>query len=410
MSKKDFSILLEKYVAGTLSAYEKEELVRLLHSPHEEEELKALIDEKFEGISFREKPSPEISAIIFSRIMEAKSKEDESGAAIIDMPVRRNKGWMYAAAAIILILGVSVFFILNRNTKSGMDSVNANGKNIVVTPPAVAKASIILANGKVITLDSLNNGTMASQGNADVIKLAEGEIVYKAQKDKEAAQEIVYNTLKVPRGSKVVTITLSDGTKVWLNAASSLRYPTLFAGVSRKVEVTGEVYFEVASIISKTEKGNEKIPFLVKVNDKAEVAVLGTHFNIHAYEEDTLAITLLEGAVKVTSDNNSSMLKPGQQAQVKNNGNISLQNDTDLEQVMAWKNGYFQFDGSGINEVMGQIARWYDVDVKYEGSVISQHFRGTISRNVDAAKVFKMLEATDAVHFRSEGKSIIVTP
>jgi transmembrane sensor len=409
MSKKDFSILLEKYVAGTLNAYEKEELVRLLHSPHEEEELKALIDEKFEGISFREKPSPEISAIIFSRIMEAKNREDESDTAIVNMPVRRNKRWMYAAA-VILVLGTGVFFILNSNSKSGIDSVNTNVKTIVVTPPAVAKASIILANGKVITLDSLNNGTMASQGNADVIKLAEGEIVYKAQKDKEDSHEIVYNTLKVPRGSKVVTITLSDGTKVWLNAASSLKYPTVFAGVLRQVEVTGEVYFEVATILAKTVKGNQKIPFSVKVNNKAVVEVLGTHFNVHAYEEDTLAITLLEGAVKVTGDNNSSMLKPGQQVQVKNNGNISLQNDIDLEQVMAWKNGYFQFDGSGINEVMGQIARWYDVDVKYEGNVISQHFRGTISRNVDAAKVFKMLEATDAVHFRSEGKNIIVTP
>lgn len=403
MSKKDFSILLEKYVAGTLSAYEKEELIRLLHSPHEEDDLRALIDEKFEGISFREKPSPEISSIIFNRIMQAKSEDENTIIDMPHMPVQKKRGWMYAAAAIVVVLGLSVFFMFNRSVQKTTTSVATTERNMVVAPPAVAKASITLANGTTIALDSLSNGKLAMQANADVIKLAEGEIAYKASMDKHYNGELIYNVLNVPRGSRVVSITLSDGTRVWLNAASSLKYPVVFAAGARRVEVTGEVYFEVAKLPA-------KIPFLVKVNNKTEVSVLGTHFNIHAYEEDTLAITLLEGAVKVIYDDNSSTLKPGQQAQVKNNGNIALQNDPDLEQVMAWKNGYFQFDGSGINEVMGQIARWYDVEVKYQGNIISQHFSGTISRNVDADKVFKMLEATDAVHFKSEGKTIVVTP
>ena len=416
MSKKDFSLLLEKYVAGTLSPEERQEL-RLLHATSNEADLKALIDEKFTGTSFREKPSPEISEIIFHRIMSAKQQE-----AYIDpvyTPVqhiiayKRSRSWLYAAAAVIVLLGSGAVWLFLNNTGGKIPVIaQAIAPKPQVAPPSSAKAAITLANGEVIELDSAGNGTLAVQGNTSVIKLSDGQLLYKPGNDKNISKETVFNTLNVPRGSRVVSITLSDGTRVWLNAASSLRYPAAFNAGDRKVEVTGEVYFEVASLpVVAAGIQTGKIPFIVKVSGKTEVKVLGTHFNIQSYADDPLtAVTLLEGSVKVSIGGSSRMLIPGQQAKVNTFGNIALADNVDLEHVMAWKNGYFKFDGADIKEVMRQMARWYDVEVVYQGTEVTQHFRGNISRNVDAVKVFKMLEATDAVHFKIENKKIIVAP
>jgi ferric-dicitrate binding protein FerR (iron transport regulator) len=191
-------------------------------------------------------------------------------------------------------------------------------------------------------------------------------------------------------------MTLSDGSKVWLNAGSSVRFPVAFTGNERKVSITGEAYFEVAHDARK--------PFIVKdINRNAEVQVFGTHFNVNAYDDEpTINVTLLEGSVKV----NNTMIKPGQQAQVGNG--VKVASNVDFDEVMAWKNGRFQFEGAGIEEVMRQVARWYDVEVIYENKPLNQHFRGGISREVEASKLFKMLEMTEAVHFRIEGKKVYV--
>jgi transmembrane sensor len=155
----------------------------------------------------------------------------------------------------------------------------------------------------------------------------------------------------------------------------------------------------------------EKVPFFVQVNDKTEVKVLGTDFNIQSYPDDPLtSVTLLKGAVKVTNGDNASVLAPGQQATVDAVGTITRVNKVDIDHVMAWKNGYFKFDGADIKQVMREMSRWYNVDIVYEGSAITQHFRGNISRNVDAANVFRMLEATDEVHFKIQDRKIIVSP
>ncbi|MEP7257036.1 MAG: FecR domain-containing protein [Flavitalea sp.] len=417
MSKKDFNRLLEKYVAGTLSSEEMQELSVLLHSSGRESDLKALIDEQFTGISFREKPSPEISEIIFQKIMQSRQQEAYTDPVYLPLQdtitPKKSRLWLYAAAAVLLLSGggATWFFLNSAREKTPVIS-QVIPPNPAVAPPSSVKAAITLANGQVIELDSAGNGTLALQGNTSIIKLSDGQLIYKPAGNKPTSTETVFNTLNVPRGSRVVNITLSDGTRVWLNAASSLRYPASFEDGDRKVEVTGEVYFEVASlplVASGIEK--RKIPFIVKVSGKTEVSVLGTHFNIQSYADDPLtAVTLLEGSVKVSIGGAARMLTPGQQAKVNMLGNIAMADKVDLEHVMAWKNGYFKFDGADIKDVMRQMARWYDVEVVYQGTEVSQHFRGNISRNVDAAKVFKMLEATDEVHFKIENKKIIVTP
>lgn len=404
MSKRDFRILLEKYIAGTLSQEEKKQLAVLLHSDDEQTDLESLVDETFSDTSFREHPSPEISAIIFNRIMAAKNiteAENENAATLHYInPTKRRITWIYAAAVITAIAGAGIIFQVN--SKKENEPAKENTVQIKdIAPPSVAKAVITLSNGKHIILDSAGNGILAMQGSTNVIKMADGQIVYSTENKKALHAEPEYNTLTVPRGSKVVSITLADGTKVWLNASSSLRYPTAFTGSERKVEITGEVYFEVA-------KDNSR-RFIVDANG-VSTRVFGTHFNINSYaDEPAIEITLLEGSVNVSRGNNKQVLVPGQKAEITPAGNIAVTNNVDLEEVMAWKDGRFQFGGADIKEVMREITRWYDVEIVYKGD-IPQHFRGGISRNVEVSKVFKMLEATDVVHFKIEDKKVIVTP
>jgi len=219
------------------------------------------------------------------------------------------------------------------------------------------------------------------------------------QKNDSSANSLVYNTATTPRGGQYQFI-LSDGTKVWLNSASSIKYPVQFIGNERKVELTGEAYFEVVH--------NAKMPFRVVSNGQT-VEDLGTHFNINAYnDENVIKTTLLEGSVKVSSAAGNNTIKPGQQA-VLNNGNISVINDADLDAAVAWKNGFFYFDDNNIQEVMRQLARWYDVDIKCEGELPSRQFSGEISRNVKASQILDIL-SFKKIHYKIDGKSIVITP
>ncbi len=298
------------------------------------------------------------------------------------------KRWA-VAASIILVLGLGsyfAFFHKNRKQEERVKVIPADD----VEAPKITKAMITLADGRNVSIDSL---TALTQGNVAITKTADGKIIYSG-----ASSEMLYNTLSNPRGSKVIDMTLADGSRVWLNAGSSVRYPVAFVGKERKVSITGEAYFEVTHDATK--------PFYVSKDDMS-IQVLGTHFNVNAYDDEKdIKVTLLEGSVKVSNNAANSLLKPGQQASVTND--VKVINNVDLEQVMAWKNGRFQFEGSGIEEVMRQITRWYDVEVVYEVKPQEVHFRGGISRNVEASKVFKMLETTDAVHFRIEGKKVFV--
>lgn len=402
MGKQDFRLLLEKYLTDSITAEELKHLNELLHSGKNDADLEALIDETLSAVSAE--TDHEMAAALFNRISAAadalENDTDQKAPVVSANRIRTKRIWTYAAAAVIIImLATFSFWYRDRQADIQISSVIDSRKDIA--PPGAAKAVITLSNGQNIILDSVANGTVAVQGNASVVKTADGQIVYSAKGVAPANHQVLYNTLTVPRGSKVVSITLSDGTTVWLNAASSLRYPAVFTGNDRRVSITGEVYFEVAK--------NRSRQFIVEANG-ISTKVLGTHFNINAYEDEPeTRITLLEGAVKIGSRDSERLLAPGQQAVITPAGNINIDTNTDIEEVMAWKDGRFQFGGAGIEEVMREITRWYNVEIEYEGN-IRQHFRGGISRNVEVSKVFKMLEATGAVHFKIADKKIIVTP
>jgi transmembrane sensor len=221
----------------------------------------------------------------------------------------------------------------------------------------------------------------------------------------------VYNTIAVPRGGRYQLL-LPDGSHVWLNAASTLRYPSAFTGAQRRVELDGEAYFEVSSLPASPGGGGEKtarMPFIVQVNG-TEVEVLGTHFNIMAYKDEaSINTTLLEGAVRVSKDDHHQLLKPGQQAQLHPSGAITLVKKADTEKAVAWKNGAFKFDGSDIGTIMRQAARWYDIDVEYKGKV-NEEFYGTIGQEMNLSQILSVLEKTGLVHFTIEGRKVTVLP
>jgi len=331
-------------------------------------------------------------------VMNEESVEEESAGIIV--PMYRRTWFRVAAAAILIFIAGGVFLLLNRTTEKEQVTSNPPPVRNDVAPGG-NKAILTLADNSTITLDSAANGALTQQGNTKILKLSDGQLSYNTT---GKPTEVFYNTISTPRGGQY-QIVLPDGTKVWLNAVSSLRFPTAFVGDERRVEITGEAYFEVAK--------NASMPFRVNVAGKGEVEVLGTHFNINSYtEETTINTTLLEGSVKITGlmTNDSRLLSPGQQAQLNSNGQISLNKNPDIEEVMAWKNGKFQFgEAADIATIMRQISRWYDVDVEYKGTV-TEHIGGTISRNVNVSKVFEMLEMTGSVKFQVAGKKVIVMP
>jgi len=316
-------------------------------------------------------------------------------------PVKKMR-WLRVAAAVIILISSGAYFF-NRSTKTEIVKIeparHLKGdvllKNDVL--PGGNKAILTLANGSQIVLDSAANGTLAHQGHT-VIKLTNGQVVYKEAGAK--ANEVFYNTMSTPRGGQYRLI-LPDGSMVWLNAVSSIRYPTAFIGKERAVEITGEAYFEVAKDAS--------MPFKVAVNGM-EVAVLGTHFNINAYnDEPVIKTTLLEGSVKVSTGTSSSIIKPGQQTQLNNSGLIKVIPDADVAEAVAWKDGRFEFKDADLKTILRQVMRWYDVDVEYQSNIPDRYFTAAISRDKTLSGVLKILKLSD-VDFRLEGKKLTVTP
>jgi ferric-dicitrate binding protein FerR (iron transport regulator) len=328
--------------------------------------------------------------------LRAGDWEKKQSPAFLRIPFQR-----VAAAIVILILGIGAYFLLpDRNIKelSKKETQDHLYKNDV--SPGGNKAVLTLSNGTKILLGNAANGTLAQQGNTKIIKLNNGQLSYSTSTQSSADKDVVmqYNTLTTPRGGQY-HVTLPDGTQVWLNAASSLHYPTTFLGKERKVEITGEAYFEVAH--------NADKPFKVEVNGM-QIEVLGTHFNINAYsDEPVMRTTLLQGSIKFISGNDTRLLSPGQQIQVQPNGQIKRIKDADIEQTIAWKNGAFSFHNTSIYEIMRQISRWYNVDVNFNDS-LKLRLNGSIEREVKVSEVFKMIELTGEVKFNIEGRRITV--
>jgi len=322
-------------------------------------------------------------------------------------PVRKMK-WLRVAAAIIILISISVYFFnrntLNRSTKDEIVKIEPIQELNNDVLPGGNKAILTLANGSQIVLDSAANGIVAQQGNTEVMKLANGQLVYKGAGDQ--ANEVLYNTMVTPRGGQYKLI-LPDGSRVWLNAVSSIRFPTAFIGKERTVEITGEAYFEIVKNLSR--------PFRVFVrplsgNGGMEVAVLGTHFNINAYQDEpAIKTTLLEGSVKVSNGASHTIIKRGQQSQLNNNGVIKVIQDADVAEAVAWKDGRFEFNDTDLKTIMRQVMRWYDVDVEYHGNIPARYFTADISRNKTLSGVLKILKLSD-VDFKLEGKKLTVTP
>lgn len=294
-----------------------------------------------------------------------------------------------AAASILLFVSIGLYVYLhtkNNITKNTLYVLNdiAPGRN---------KAVLTLANGKQIILNDARNGQLADESNTLINKTADGHVVYKKATVGKTA--MVFNTLSTPRGGQY-TLILADGTRVLLNAASSITYPTSFLGNERKVVLTGEAYFEVAHNASK--------PFRVTSQEQT-VEVLGTHFNINAYSDESyIRTTLVEGSVKVSSGTSKEIIKPGQQA-ILMQQSIKVK-DADIEETIAWTNGFFRFNDAKIESVMRILSRWYDIDVAYEGKVTDEGFYGKISRYKNISQVLKMLEKTKVVHFKVEGRRV----
>jgi transmembrane sensor len=320
----------------------------------------------------------------------------------------------FAAAAAIALLGAGAWW-LALSRRIAMPVAQTTGP-VDIAAPARNRATLTLGSGQLVHLDSAASGTLATQGGAQIVKGSGGQLAY--QLKVEHPGELLYNTLTNPRGSQVVTLTLSDGTKVWLNTESSIRYPAVFVGSDRTVELTGEAYFEVRT--------NASQPFKVLVKGREEVDVLGTSFNINAYgDEPALETTLLEGTVRVerlvgvTTNGNklSVVLEPGQQAQLvvgdnTNNrkGSLTVENKADVEEAVAWKEGRFAFSRADIPTVMRQLARWYNVDVTYQGTVPERHFTGRIGKSLTLDQVLKGLTQA-RVHYSIEsGNRLIIRP
>jgi ferric-dicitrate binding protein FerR (iron transport regulator) len=302
------------------------------------------------------------------------------------------------AASILGILVLSGFLLFNRSGENSFVKGKVNNKRFKNdVSPGGNKAILTLADGSTIVLDEAQNGELAQQGNSKIIKL-DGKLSYDPVN--KNPKEVVYNTISTPNGGQY-QLELADGSLVWLNATSSIRFPTTFIGKERRIEITGEGYFEIAK--------NREMPFIVAVNG-AEVQVLGTHFNINAYnDEDNVRTTLLEGSVKFVSGDNSNILKPGQQFQLAKNGAFNVANDVNVDEVVAWKNGLFAFENATIEKVMRQFSRWYDVEIEYRGKT-DDLFIAEMRRNIKLSDALKALELTGKVKFDIEGKKIIVMP
>ena len=315
----------------------------------------------------------------------------------IDKPPRsRSSTWrrvmIAASVAAVIIAGTYISRNLNRLTKKEQPGVATTKQPDI--PPVGNKALLTLSDGRKINLNESHNGLLAEDGGS-VINAQKGRLIYENHGEKA---ELAYNTVSTMHGG-TYQLTLPDQTKVWLNAGSSIRFPTAFTGRTRPVEISGEIYFEVAK--------DPRKPFLVQAKD-LQVNVLGTHFNVNEYAQNGLiATTLLEGAVQLTQGSSRVLLKPGQQGIIDSKKQLKVLSSIDLEQVMGWQQGRFVFKDASITSIMDQVGRYYDVEIVYRDQ-ISSSFDAIIESNVPVSKLLHLLELTGLVQFRIEDRRIIV--
>lgn len=385
MTKTRFILLLEKYRQQQLSPEELKAFLDAAGDPV----LEALLVEALGQTMEQHKPPGVADA---QREQALWQRIDTATSTNTLQPVRSRR-WMWAAAACLLaIAGLGVYQWQSQPATPAQPVAQATD-----IAPGRQGALLTLANGTQVVLDSAHEGVIATQAGAQV-SLQQGSLAYQSTGDEKDAA--AFNELHIPNGRQF-QVTLPDGSHVWLNAASSLRYPVHFSGKERRVEISGEAYFEIAP--------KADAPFYVDVTGKTGIAVLGTAFNVHAYGNEALVkTTLVSGKIKVSSANRSILLQPGQQAQSGDTQPLQIVN-TDIEQATAWKEGFFNFEGAHLQEVMQQLERWYDITVVYEKGVPDVEFSGEMTRGITLKGVLVALEKSD-VHFHLEGRTLTVMP
>ncbi|MHA4809534.1 FecR family protein [Flavitalea flava] len=388
------SYLLDRYLSKTCTEAEKQELAYIALDSKHNEEINILLEDYYHSLLPSDDLSDQKSLSMLSSILDSSQPLETRGTETAAKQ-RQLFAWKFLAiaASVILILITGGYFIFFKKTIEGR--IKEDFANVQdVKAPEINKAMIVLDNGQKVALDSMQRSTLSLQGNVIVTRSKDGQVSYKGNSDK-----LVYNTLVNPRGSKVVHLTLQDGTRVWLDCESSLKYPISFGDKDRNVEVKGEAYFEVA-----------KNPFqkFTVLAGGVKTEVIGTHFNVDAYNKaGHVNVTLLEGSVKISNSASSSVLKPGQQAQLTAASDINIEQDIDAGEIVAWKDGVFNFNSLSLHSIMDQIERWYDVQVVYDGVNTEKHFSGIFSRTDNVSEILKMIELA-GVKFEIEGKKIIV--
>ncbi|MEJ7694605.1 FecR domain-containing protein [Daejeonella sp.] len=383
MEKAAFYKLLDKYIAGEASLEEEQQLLNFYGSFSKSRENQSDVDIS----SLDEK--------MYNRVMEDLD---------LEVPAQRSRrslfGKLLIAATVIITAAISLYFYKGAGKIEPEYFSEIDVKNDIA--PGDNKAILTLADGSRISLDDAAEGFVASQGNTSITKTEDGQIVYKKNEEgmKSMSGSSAANTIQTPKGGRY-QISLPDGSKVWLNSASTLTYPTTFAASERKVKLIGEAYFEIAK--------NKKVPFRVESNNQI-VEVLGTHFNINSYEDEAfIKTTLLEGSVRVilnSSNPSGKLLKPGEQSLTSaSQSDIRVQH-TDTEKAIAWKNGYFKFKNTPIKDIMREIERWYDVELVYDGKLAPDEFTGYISNDVKISSVLKMLEESGGIKFTVKGRRL----
>lgn len=401
-----FIRLIQKYIKGKASPEEEQFIDAYYESfdasgdqlPLQNDDEKALL-------------AQEMKANIWQQIDRAEQEPQ-------NIPVVKRLWFRFAmAAAVVVLVCIPVYYYIIKTPapKQVVKTTKQPSLPKNDAMPGGNKATLTLADGSVIDLDGAANGTIATEGKTVVKKQEDGRLEYTGPHSPLATDHSPsYNVLSTPKGGQYF-LALPDGSKVWLNAASSIRYPTAFNGKERLVELTGEAYFDI--------KKNQQIPFRVHFSSPSNdgegregvIEVMGTQFNVNAYhDESAIKTTLLEGKIKIESEHkHSAILHPGQQAQIKNtsigNGRIRVVEDVDTEEAIAWKNGLFYFDNVDIQAIMRQLARWYKVQVVFKGKVPARRFAGQVSRNSNLSQVLKILELSK-VHFTVEGDVVTVLP
>jgi ferric-dicitrate binding protein FerR (iron transport regulator) len=320
----------------------------------------------------------------------------------------------WLAAAVVLFMVFTAGYLLVTIKGKDIQQVEIKKVEELSKPivPGGDKAVLTLADGSQIVLDSAQAGMLTQQGGTRIIKLNNGRVAYNINHEEHNVNSApAYNTITTPRGGQY-NIVLSDGTEVWLNSASTLRFPAVFTAASREVFLTGEGYFEVKHQL--LGNGNKK-PFIVQVNqgsrNSVQVTVLGTKFNIMGYgDEETIKTTLVEGSVQATGNSDKVLIKPGQQAGLNNNDNHFKVSNPDLREVLAWKNGEFRFKETNIRDIMRQLARWYDVDLEFRGDVNDITLSGVMPKKENIRQLLEVLETTGRVHFEINGNKVITMP